>query len=77
MMRVLAHSRCRLYPQADTRQHERHVRFGSLADICSAKWHVRFTPKSGHGSGGAFYLVVLITFVEEDHQYGGNYYNRH
>jgi hypothetical protein len=25
-----------------------HVRFGSLADICSAKGHVRFTPKSGH-----------------------------
>ena len=24
------------------------VRFGSKADICSAKWHVRFTPKSGH-----------------------------
>src|SRR5262249_17405909 len=24
------------------------VRFGSLADICSAKRHVRFAPKSGH-----------------------------
>ena len=24
------------------------VRFGSKADICSAKRHVRFTPKSGH-----------------------------
>jgi hypothetical protein len=24
------------------------VRFGSLADICSAKRHVRFTPRSGH-----------------------------
>ena len=24
------------------------VRFGSLADICSAKRHVRFTPESGH-----------------------------
>jgi hypothetical protein len=24
------------------------VRFGSLADICSAKRDVRFTPKSGH-----------------------------
>ena len=31
-----------------TRFHGR-VRFGSLADICSAKRHVRFTPKSGHG----------------------------
>ena len=25
-----------------------HVRFGSKADICSAKEHVRFTPESGH-----------------------------
>ena len=25
-----------------------HVRFGSSADICSAKGHVRFTPNSGH-----------------------------
>ena len=24
------------------------VRFGSKADMCSAKLHVRFTPKSGH-----------------------------
>src|SRR4029077_17956183 len=24
------------------------VRFGSKADMCSAKRHVRFTPKSGH-----------------------------
>jgi hypothetical protein len=26
----------------------RDVRFGSKADICSAKSHVRFTPESGH-----------------------------
>src|SRR5262245_62074298 len=26
----------------------RNVRFGSEADICSAKRHVRFTPESGH-----------------------------
>ena len=26
----------------------RHVRFGSKADMCSAKSHVRFTPESGH-----------------------------
>jgi hypothetical protein len=25
-----------------------YVRFGLLADICSAKRHVRFTPESGH-----------------------------
>ena len=28
-----------------------HVRFGSLADICSAKGHVRFTPNSDRESG--------------------------
>jgi hypothetical protein len=27
------------------------VRFGSLADICTAIGHVRFTPNSGHGLG--------------------------
>jgi hypothetical protein len=27
------------------------VRFGSQADICSAKGHVRFTPNSGRKSG--------------------------
>ena len=27
------------------------VRFGSLADICSAKGHVRFTPNSDRESG--------------------------
>ena len=27
---------------------KRYVRFGALADICSAKAHVRFTPESGH-----------------------------
>ena len=27
------------------------VRFGSLADICGAKSHVRFTPGSGRNSG--------------------------
>ncbi|MGB9271873.1 MAG: hypothetical protein WCB74_22035, partial [Pseudolabrys sp.] len=25
-----------------------YVRFGSKADMCSAKRHVRFTPESGH-----------------------------
>src|SRR5262245_4780338 len=28
-----------------------HVRFGSLADICAAKRHVRFTPNSDRESG--------------------------
>src|SRR5262249_29691057 len=26
------------------------VRFGSKADVCAAKSHVRFTPKSGHSA---------------------------
>ena len=30
------------------RLNNRNVRFGSKADMCSAKRHVRFTPKSGH-----------------------------
>ena len=29
------------------------VRFGSVADICSAKRHVRSTPKSGHWAAQA------------------------
>jgi hypothetical protein len=28
-----------------------HVRFGSLADICNAKGHVRFAPNSDRESG--------------------------
>jgi len=29
-------------------QCNRHVRFGSKADICGARRHVRFAPQSGH-----------------------------
>ena len=29
------------------------VRFGSLADVCSAKPHVRFTPESRHSAVSA------------------------
>jgi hypothetical protein len=32
------------------------VRFGSKADICSAKGDVRFTPESGHQPTGAVRL---------------------
>jgi hypothetical protein len=32
---------------------QRNVRFGSLADICGATEHVRFTPNSDHKSGHA------------------------
>ena len=55
-MMVTAHGRIRI-----TRRNQsfhraallsaRHVRFGSLADICSAKGHVRFTPNSDRESG--------------------------
>jgi hypothetical protein len=37
--------------QSGNRQRKRHVRFGSLADICSAKGHVRFAPNSDRESG--------------------------
>ena len=33
--------------------------------------------ESGRGSGGAFYLVAHMTFVEEGHRYRGDYYKRH
>ena len=33
---------------ADIATCPRDVRFGSLADICTAIGHIRFTPKSGH-----------------------------
>jgi hypothetical protein len=33
-------------PPAFTTAHRQNVRFGSKADICSAKGHVRFTPNS-------------------------------
>ena len=43
------HSECSLRVIGETlRLPNRDVRFGSKADICSAKRHVRFTPKSGH-----------------------------
>jgi hypothetical protein len=38
---------CVAAPPSDARN----VRFGSLADICSAKGHVRFTPNSDRESG--------------------------
>jgi len=42
-----------LPPKADMCGATRDVRFGSLADICSAKGHVRFTPNSDRESGHA------------------------
>ena len=47
--RLAAHGRRRGMPMkrgANIRRCK--ARFGSLADICAAKRHVRFTPKSGH-----------------------------
>ena len=40
-----------LPPKADTRQHKRHVRFGSLGDICNAASDVRFAPNGDRESG--------------------------
>jgi hypothetical protein len=43
---------CLLLPlEGDIKRCGQHVRFGSLADICSAKGHVRFTPNSDRESG--------------------------
>jgi hypothetical protein len=39
-----------LPPIADIDRWFRNVRFGSKADMCSAKRHVRFTPESGQGN---------------------------
>src|SRR5262245_66443085 len=36
------------------------VRFGSLADICSAKGHVRFAPNSDHESGHAEMVMSAL-----------------
>jgi hypothetical protein len=46
--RIAAVAICRRLPPRCASQQNRtfNVRFGSLADICSAKEHVRFTPNS-------------------------------
>jgi hypothetical protein len=38
----------------------RHVRFGSLADMCSAKGHVRFTPDSDQKSRHAEMVMSAL-----------------
>jgi len=44
-------------PQSGSLEGVVNVRFGSLADICSAKGHVRFTPEIGHQRVGRNYLL--------------------
>jgi hypothetical protein len=44
--------------------HDRNVRFGSKADMCSAKRHVRFTPDSGH-CRPALFDVWQLYFLNE------------
>jgi hypothetical protein len=39
----------------------RNVRFGSLADICSAKGHVRFAPNSDRESGFPQTVMSALT----------------
>src|SRR5262245_55519675 len=43
------------YPQAFQHCRARDVRFGSKADMCGAKRHVRFTPNSDRKSGLPLY----------------------
>jgi len=45
------------------------VRFGSLADMCGAKGHVRFTPKSGcllRGNSGHFVIWMRCPLYPEE-----------
>ena len=46
------------------------VRFGSLADVCSAKGHVRFTPNSDRESG--FPQKVMSAFPPKADVCGAN-----
>ena len=56
-----------------------YVRFGSEADMCVAKRHVRFTPESGHercNSGCPLWAksgqqTVLFDHLIDDRQNGG------
>ena len=41
-----------LPPKADIAERDRHVRFGSKADIAALPINVRFTPESGHWLAG-------------------------
>jgi hypothetical protein len=42
---------CAFTPKANIGPQSLHVRSGSLADMCNAKRHVRFTPNSDRESG--------------------------
>ena len=59
----------------------RYVRFGSLADICGAKRHVRFTPESGHPVSGmisaSVHLQMHLNFTAAPYlkPYSGRYPN--
>ena len=45
---------------------ERDVRFGSLADMCGAKGHVRFAPNSDRKSGHAAAMVMSALHLKAD-----------
>jgi hypothetical protein len=52
--------------------HRQNVRFGSLADICSAKNHVRFAPESGHVQcklGGPLWAKSGLIHCSKEHRY--------
>jgi hypothetical protein len=59
-----------LPPKADTRQHKRHVRFGSLGDICNAASDVRFAPNGDRESGHAENGHVCFTPNDFSERYG-------
>jgi hypothetical protein len=52
---------CLLLPlEGDIKRCGQHVRFGSQADMCSAKRHVRFTPNSDRKSGHAAMVMSAL-----------------
>jgi hypothetical protein len=44
----------------DMHNRDTNVRFGSLADICSAKGHVRFAPNSDRESGFPYKVMSAL-----------------
>jgi hypothetical protein len=51
----------------------RNVRFGSKADMCSAKRHVRFTPNSDHESGHVPMVVSALPPKADILQFARNF----
>ena len=53
-------------PECNEMRDAHNVRFGSKADMCSAKSHVRFTPKADMCSATRYVRFVPIADIQED-----------